>query len=46
MNRAIDEIRALEEEKREGLLEAERVKFTELELSLEKLRQVIAGDSL
>ena len=42
LNAAIDEIRALEGEKRESYVEAERRKVMELESALEALRQSMA----
>ena len=43
LNRAIDEIRALEAEKRESALEIERAKIAELEMSIEQLKQAMLG---
>ena len=40
MNRAIDDIRAVEAEKLEGAVQAERRKIEELEATLEQLRAV------
>ena len=40
LNKAIDEIRAVEEEKRENAVQAEKVRIAELETNLETLRQV------
>lgn len=40
LNRAIDEIRAVETEKRENCVQAERRKQEELQASIEQLRQV------
>lgn len=42
LNQAIDEIRAVEEAKRESLIEAEKRKIHELEASLEQLRGSLA----
>ena len=41
LNRAIDEVRGLEEEKREAALEEQRAKITELEANIEQLKQTI-----
>ena len=40
LNKAIDEIRLLEEEKRDNALQVERSKVMELEVSLAQLRAV------
>lgn len=40
LNRAIDEIRAVEAEKRENALQSERAKVDELDAAMAKLRQV------
>ena len=40
MNKAIDEIRELETEKRESALEEQRAKISELEINIEQLKAV------